>query len=266
MQDFNFIYDGISLQSMGYMVCDFDSRSSVDKVTTDSQRNFKSTSMYGGKYQPFTVSTYDDRIEFTFNICKRVCNTIQESTLNLMEIKSLKRWLNRPEPHKFKIIYKEYADYYFEGSFNVQEVFYGNLRVGLELTFISNRPFGMHEPVLYTADLTSTGVLSIADISDEIGYIYPDLTITCKASGDLELLNSFDDRKTLIKNCKTGEVIHFSPTLLLASSIDSHKIQDDFNFTFLRISNSIYSRANNITASLPCHIRIQYSPIAKVVI
>ena len=266
MQDFDFIYDNISLKSLGYRVCEFDSRSSIYTATTDSQRTFENTSMYGGNYFPFILATYNDRLEFTFSICKSSCDPHRKAPFTLADIRALKRWLNRPEPHKFKIICKEYADYYFEGSFNVQELFFGNLRVGLELTFVSNRPYGLHEPVLYVSDLTPSQPLFITDLSDEIGSIYPDITLTCNETGDLTLTNSFDSCETIVKRCTTGETLHFSPALHLSSSSLAHKIQEDFNYTFLRISNSMYCRTNTITSTLPCTIRLSYSPAAKVVI
>ena len=265
MQASDFIYDNISLSSLGYTVCNFGTDSSIDTVTTDSQRSFQNVSMLYGKYLPMTVSVYADRLEMTFSICKNPEFTNPD--MSVEEVRFMKRWLNRPTYHKFKIVHEGFSGIYFEGSFNIEEQRFAGYVNGLELTFITNRPFALHEPIFYESDLNGqSDTLSVVDISDEIGWIYPDITITCSSSGDLNLRNSFDGRETIIKNCTEGEVITFTPNLILQSSNESHPIQDDFNYTFLRISNSLHQRRNQITSTLPCHIHISYSPIVKAVI
>lgn len=262
MQAIDFIYDDISLCSMGFMICDFDSKSSMDTVTSDSQKTFHNVSMYHGHYFPMTISEYEDRLEMQFMICK-----FDASPVTMHEATQIKRWLNRPDYHVLRFLDEELTMVYFEGSFNINEVYFSGERYGFELTFISNRPFGLYNSVTYTATLSSAeSILEVHDTSDEIGYIYPDMVITCKSDGDLVLKNSFDGRSTTIQNCKAGEVIHISPELQISTSITSHDIQNDFNYTFLRISNDYHNNLNQITSSLNCQIQITYSPIAKVVV
>ena len=75
----------------------------------------------------------------------------------------------------------------------------------------------------------------IDDTSDEEGYIYPDISITLKSAGNLEVTNSFDGRKTIVKNCKSGETIQFNKYLQIISSDDGHIVSNDFNYKFIRI-------------------------------
>ena len=265
MQAFDFIYDDISLSNMGYIVCEFGTDSSIDTVVTDSQRSFQHASMVYGKYLPLIATSYEDHLEFTFRICK--LPHFSNPSLTEEEIRFIKRWLNRPTVHKFKIVHEGFSGIYFEGTFNVQEMRFGGSTDALELTFISNRPFALHEPIFYDGDIAGPDdSFSVYDISDEIGWIYPNLKITCKSSGDLTLRNSFDDRETIIKNCTNGEIIAFSPQLIIESSNTSHDLSDDFNYNYLRIYNSAHQRNNKLFSSLPCHIHIAYTPIVKAVV
>lgn len=264
MQAFDFIYDDISLSSMGYTVCNFDTDSSINTVTTDSQRTFQHATMFYGKYLPIYASSYSDHLELTFSVCRMP--VFNNPDLTVDDIRFMKRWLNRPTCHKFKIIHEGFSGIYFEGTFNVTEMRFAGYVNGLELTFISNRPFALHEPMLYETDLlTSTDYLDIFDLSDEIGSIYPDIQVTCKSAGSLSIINSFDERRTTVANCRDGEIITFTPYLIIESNDPEHAVYDDFNFNFTRISNTLYEKKNRITSSLPCHIRISYSPIVKAV-
>jgi len=60
-----------------------------------------------------------------------------------------------------------------------------------------------------------------------------------------------------------GEQIFFhSP--ITPSSLTSHQIQEDFNWNFLRIANTFKTGKNDLTISIPCTIKITYSPIVKL--
>ena len=51
---------------------------------------------------------------------------------------------------------------------------------------------------------------------------------------------------------------------VIQSSISSHNIQNDFNWNFFRIANTYDNSRNDLTISLPCAIKVEYSPIVKV--
>ena len=100
-------------------------------------------------------------------------------------------------------------------------------------------------------------------ILDEEGYIYPQMEITMNASGDLEIYNDIEDRTMFIKNCKQGEVIKLDYPVI-ETSLASHKIQNDFNWRFLRIAKTYRENANHLTISLPCTIKLTYTPRIKI--
>lgn len=129
----------------------------------------------------------------------------------------------------------------------------------------TNKPFGYGQELSVSwdvSDTTKTYVLS--DMSDEIGYTYPSMVITCNRAGDLTIYNEMENCTMVIKNVSVGEVITIDGTThIIESSLDSHNIYDDFNFEFFRIGNTINNRNNRISASLPCKLEFTYSPIIK---
>ena len=107
------------------------------------------------------------------------------------------------------------------------------------------------------------GVENFYSISDDEGFIYPKTKITIKQDGDLKISNICVQRDTIIKNCKAGEVIEMDYPVI-KSSLESHKIQNDFNWNFFRIENKFKDKRNLIQISIPCEIEMVYSPIAKI--
>lgn len=104
---------------------------------------------------------------------------------------------------------------------------------------------------------------SLNDTSYEEGYIYPKMEITVKEDGDLTIHNSIENRETYIGKCTSGEVITLDYPVI-QSSDSSHNIQNDFNWTFFRVANTYDNSRNDLVISLPCSIKIKYSPIVKV--
>jgi hypothetical protein len=81
--------------------------------------------------------------------------------------------------------------------------------------------------------------------------------------GDLNIHNAIENRDTRIANCTAGEVIVMDYPVI-QSSISSHNIQNDFNWNFFRVANTYNNSRNDLTISIPCEIKIKYSPIVKV--
>lgn len=111
---------------------------------------------------------------------------------------------------------------------------------------------------------------SINDTSYEEGYIYPYMEITIgnidnipEKDRNLNIHNAIENRDTYIANCKSGEVITLDYPVI-QSSDSSHNIQNDFNWTFFRVANTYDNSRNDLVISLPCSIKIKYSPIVKV--
>lgn len=262
----DFEYDGEYLKDWGYTICRTNSSSGFETIDSDSQLTFNNTTLHHGKEMPLTVSQYDNRIEIKFSICKSSCHKRKPIPITVQESSNIKRWLNRPTYHKFKLIQSDWSDIYMNGSFNVNNVEVNGLVYILDLTFISDKPFALHEPITYNIQTsTQNEKYMIYDISDEIGHIYPMVQIKCLQNGNLTITNSNEERSTIIKNCTKNEVLTFTPELCFLTSSSSHKIQNDFNYVFLRIANNYRNRKNVLTFSLPVECTIIYSPVVKAV-
>lgn len=266
MKAIDFEYDGYRLSDFGYIICQFDSKS-AETVSNGSQIKFNTTPILHGAKHLLTDTEYDECLETTFCICKNPCNSESGDVeiITLEESRQLTRWLNRKEFCEFRPIQGDFENIYVEGSFNINNIKRNGDIVGLELHLTTNRPFALHRPIKYDYILTPQNrTIKINDISDEIGYLYPDeVEITCAYDGNLIIHNSIENRDTVIKNCQATEVITLKQPII-TTSLASHKIQNDFNFNFLRIANTFRERMNVLTFSMPCRVKIKYTPIRKV--
>ena len=262
MRVYDFIYDGERLSDKGYLICKFDS-SGTDTITNGSELTFNTIPTQRGAKYELTSVEYSDYLTATFQICKNTCiSSIEEITVE--EMRDIMRWLNRKEFHKFSFTNYEYVNIYFEASFNVSRIEVGGILCGFELQMVTNSPFAYYKPVkVAIKNLISNGTKTIMSQSDEEGYIYPEMQITMDASGDLEIHNDIEDRTMFIKNCEKGEVIKLNYPVI-ETSLASHKIQNDFNWRFLRIAKTYRDNANHLTISLPCTIELVYTPRIKI--
>lgn len=262
MKSYDFEFDGIRLSDKGFMICKFDS-DSVETISNGSQITFNTVSMMNGVRHELMSSEYDDCLTATFQICKNLCDGTSEE-ISLEDVRDIMRWLNRKRFHKFKLLDDEYSGIYFESSFNVSKIEMNGRVYGFELEMFTNRPFALQEPVIFNIKNTeANGAHRFFSKSDEEGCVYPNMEIALDAAGDLEIYSVTEDRTMRIANCEVGEVITINYPII-TSSLSSHKIQNDFNWIFFRIATSFKDRANDVIISLPCTIRIKYSPIVKV--
>ena len=261
----DFEYDGLLLSDFGCIMCSFDSNG-LETITNGSNITFNTSPILKGGKHVLTSTKYEKCLTTTFEICKNPCNLTEqsESYFSVEEASTLTRWLNRQEFLKFKLVKNGYENVYFEGSFNVSKIVLNNEIIGFELELFTNRPFALYETIKKTFKITKNNQVEIfKDISDEIGYIYPKVEITCNAVGTLTIYNALEDRETVIKNCIPGEVITMEyPTI--SSSRNDHQIQNDFNYNFFRVANTFRERSNKLTFSLPCTMKLTYQPIKKV--
>lgn len=259
---YDFEYNGLNLSSFGFMICKFGS-DGIETISNGSQITFNTVSTLHGAKHELTSVDYGDCLESTFQICKNVCRD-NNFEITTDELRALSRWLNRKGFYKFKLLSDDYLDIYFEGSFNISKIEMNGKLYGLELSLVTNRPFALQEPKRFTIkNLVENGNQKVKDYSDVEGYVYPEVEITINESGDLSIYNEIEDRTTFIANCVSGEVIKMNYPII-ETSVSSHKIQNDFNWNFFRIANTFRESVNNLTISLPCEIKVTYSPAVKV--
>lgn len=265
MYALDFEYDGQKLSDKKFIICDFNSPSGADTISAGSKISFNTVPRHSGKRFGLSSTNYEECFECKFHICKHP-DINDNMEISVGECRSLMRWLNRRCFLPFRFIFDDGAtNRIFDASFNISRIEINKKLYGLELEMHTNRPFAYSEPIgtnLNFEDISAKGV--VIDVSDEIGYIYPDVTIECLEDGDLEIHNTTIECIMAIKNCKSGETIQIhGDAMIITSSDPEHAIYNDFNYHFLRIGNTMKTRENIITASLPCKIQIKYRALFK---
>lgn len=259
----DFKYDNRYLSDYGFVICTFDSSSGVDIVDGGSKIAFKTTPRHRGSVHSLIGTTYDECVTATFDICKNPDFHNQEDMeISEDEYRDIVRWLNRRRFYEFRLVG---TDVRYNAAFNIEKVKIDGVLYGIRLTMETDKPFGYGVEIKETWIVNNTSEThTIKDLSDEIGYIYPSLKITCRQSGNLSIVNKTEDCSTVIRNCSKGEVITIDGlTQIIQSSVSDHRIYEDFNFEFFKIGNTINNRMNQVSASLPCEIELSYSPIVK---
>lgn len=266
MKAYDFIYDGVKLSDLGFCLCSFDSKG-VETISNGSEIEFNTVSTFMGAKSELTSSEYSDCLTTTLQICHNLCDGITEE-ITLEESRNIMRWLNRKDYHKFRLIdYEgEWSGIYFEASFNVSKIEIGGRIVGFELEMFTNRPFAIADDITLKFDAEAGYTRDIYNKSDDEGSIYPNMVLTIKEAGDLEIHNVFEDRTMVIKNCSADEVITLEYPMISSSLGDERKtkLQNDFNWNFFRLWSTFKNKRNQITFSLPCTVELTYSPIVKV--
>jgi hypothetical protein len=267
MYALDFEYDGRYLSDYGFVICNFGGASDMDVVSAGSKITFNTVPMSFGKRFSLTGTHYEECIQATFQICKNP-ELYDDLQISRDEYTDIMRWLNRREFLKFRMLDEwdtEQETCAYEASFNISKIMVNRVLYGLELTMETNKPFGDGQELSVSWDIQDTSKTYILrDMSDEIGYSYPSMEITVKQGGTLSIHNALEGCTMTLKNCQVGETIRIegvSHTII--SSQNNHRIQDDFNFEFLRIGNTINGRDNRITVSLPCRLKMWYSPVVK---
>lgn len=265
----DFEYDNEFLSDHGFIVCDFNFSSGANEVSAGSVITFNKVSRMQGKIYSLSSTQYAECITATFDICKDPdVYDLADREISDSEYREIMRWMNRREFLKFSVVNDsddEQDVRYYQASFNVSKIKIRERLYGLRLVMETDKPFGYGEEqtVTWTVSDSSTAK-TLNDISDEIGVIYPTVIINCKGAGELSIVNQTENCTTVIKNCSVGEVITlYGDTQIITSTLNSHDICDDFNYEFFRIGNTINSRENQITVSLPCDITVKYTPIIK---
>ena len=263
MKAFDFSYGDKRLSDFGFILCNFGGSKGLDTVSDGCQITFNTVPVLGGSKHHLVSTEYEECLEDVWQICKHSCSGgIQEITEP--EHREITKWLNRKKFLKLKIFDESHIDIYYEAVFNISKIKIDGRLFGFELEVTTNRPFALKEPrIINIKNTVQDGKHSINDTSHEEGYIYPKTEIVVNADGNLNIYNAIEDRDTYIANVSAGEVITMDYPVI-SSSISSHNIQNDFNWNFFRVANTFENSRNDLIISLPCEIKVEYSPIVKV--
>ena len=264
MKAHDFEFDSRRLSDFGFVIANFGDKGleTIDGV----EIKFNTIPSLSGSKHHLISTVYESCLETTIQIARYSCDTdIEDITPSLF--REITKWLGKKSFRKFKILDEEYIDLYYMASISsVNRIEIDGRLIGLELNIITDSPHAFHEPrTIIIKNVEENGKHSINDTSYEEGYIYPHMEITINQSGDFKIHNAIEDRDTYIGNCEFGEVITLDYPIIQSSlSSPERDLQNNFNWNFFRIANTYENSRNDLTISLPCTIKIEYSPIVKV--
>lgn len=250
------------LSDFGFVIVNFGDKGL--ETVDGAEIAFNTISSFGGSTHHLVSTQYESCLGTTIQIAKYSCSTgIQEITTT--EYRNLTKWLSQKRFEKFKLLDESHIDLYYNAAFSsIGRIELDGRLMGLELNIITNSPHAFKEPKTIMIENTEqNGKHSFNDSSYEEGYIYPHTEIVINESGDLDIYSAIEDRHTRIDNCISGEVITMSYPII-QSSVPSHNIQNDFNWDFFRVANTFENSRNDLIISIPCTIKMKYSPIVKV--
>lgn len=266
----DFYYDNQYLSDYGFLICKITSSNSGVTVEEGQKLTFNKRQKSGSNSFTLASANYSTCYTTTFEICKNPqIYKGKEMVITSDEFRDIMRWLNRREylPFYFVPDSGDDTEKYYNASFNLQKIYIGKDLIGISLTMETDSPVGYGQTQTYRYTVTDQKKeFLLSDVSDEIGCIYPDLKIVIDRPGDLTISNTTFNTTTIIKNCKIDETITIKgDTQIIETDSDEHKqtLTKDFNFEFLQIGNTIKSRQNRITFSLPCKVELTYTPSIK---
>lgn len=262
----DFEFDGKRLSDFGYVIASFDGEGDGAAMSGANISLSTSSSLGNERFDLFNV-TYGEPYSITFTIMRNPCaySDQEDMYLSPLEISTLQRWLCRKNHYcKFKIDQNEYENIYWMGTFTSQQYVMNGHIIGLELTFTADSSYGHIDNITLDYNVSANGNFTITDISEEEGYIYPDLVIKLNSAGNLAITNSRDTKVTQINNCSANEIITIDGDhLTIKSSLSTHDLGKDFNFIFPRIINTYEDVINTFNSNLACSLKVTYAPAIK---
>ena len=261
----DFIFDGQRLSDFGYIIVDFNSSTGV---TTSNVSKMSYTDVKAPlSHKSHNVSTtYDENLSKQIQIMKNHCMDDNIEITN-DDLSQLSRWLCRTDYKQFKWIDdKDDDEIFYNVKIDLSKIELGDT-VGFELNITSDSQFGYTRDIKNVMDFTGTTENTINVYSDDEGIIYPDVIITIKENGDLNLINGREpNRSTYISDCKENEIITIigGDTLQISSNLETRDFSNTFNYKCPRLVSKYRDYYNAFTCNLKCIIEIKYRGIRKV--
>lgn len=266
-----FIFDGISSKEYDLTICSFD-RAEGGEAAAGSRIEFTNFKAPGSDRWVKTGSAYNEPLTFTFQICKDIGGGEKSEPLSERELAFLMRWLVRKEYKDLQFIQEGYENIFYHCQINAERYMITGECYGLTLTVLCDAPYGWSEVKTATISSSGTTIVKLYDSSDEIGVVYPSVTLHVNENAeaqDVSIANALTGIATQIKNCNPGEIITMENRKISSSHFDTeeHKtLYDDFNWRWFTIGNTFENRENEITVTGNCDITMKWRVPRKAVI
>lgn len=261
----DFVFDGKSATNMGLIIASLDNDSSDLNLGANVTINTSKKIGLHTKY--FHSASYDDSISFQLQIFKNNCFKICNQYFSEDDIFDCMRWLQKDNGYRELILISESdKKYCTKAQINVNRIENGNNTCGLSLSVNTYSPFLFDEEYEKKIEITDDSkYFDIKDTSIREGYQMLNIVVEFLKDGDFEFTTLFDGRTTIFTNCKKGEFVNIDGNnQILTSSVQEHKVYEDFNFIFPKIHNTKFNNLNTFVVNIPCKITIKYSPILMV--
>ena len=266
----DFIYDGISLSSKGYIICSFD-KAGAGEISNGANIDFTTLPIDGGSRFLLANSKYSECLTAKFQICKNPCVADYNPVMSVSDVASLAAWLSRRDFHELCIEFQENGvgeTLYFNGSFkSISRFEFGGDTIGLTLEFVSDSPFARSSLITHTLNFTGNGDddQTIHFATSVIGNRYPDIEITCQSAGEVALECNEGGytgiNRTGISNCNNGEVITMHYPQIHSTEKSDITLARSFMFMFIQLEKTSTSDINVIHCDgIPCTVKIMYRP------
>lgn len=271
MKPIDFEYDGQYLSDYGFIVCEFDASGGISEASAYSDISFVKVPRNNGSKFSLTNTKYAECLSAQIDICKNPdIYDNDEMKITIDEFREIVRWLSKKRFYPLRFVADDNdtantESCYYNASFNISKLTLGGVLYGIRLYMETDMPCGYGEKRVISWNAAQDNLMKVIDYeSDEMGYIYPDITITLKEDCDFVISNESENCNSVVLNCSAGEVITMhGDTNIITSSYDKHDICNDFNYDFFRIGKDVGRTENVIVVSHPCDVVINYCPMIK---
>lgn len=266
----NFEYDGTYLSEYGFIVCSINEGGGASVADAGSEISMETVPMSRGKHFELTSAKYGKALETVFQICKDpdLFDT-DEREITRNEFRAISAWLNRSEFLPFRAIDTDDIDSdicYFNSSFNLSKIQIAGRTYGIELKMMTDAPHGYGQAIKQSMMFEAEDDwLETSCAGDEYWFVYPDMSVTCNADGNIYLACDLGRCDFKLSNCTSGETITIDgKRRIITTSSTTHDIANDFNYEFFRMGITRADRTNKITSKgVPCSVVLSYNPIIK---
>ena len=257
-----YVFNNKSCEEFGLIICSFDSKSGVQTSSAGSKIELTTSKPpYSNKWTRYNIQ-YSEPLEFSFQIMK-----IDGSEITTFDQEKINRWMVRIDDYKW--LHFEQPDH-DEIFFNAQVVdskliSVGGVNLGMEFNFVTDSPYAYTSEQIKNYSVSNGNTKTFFNRSSEVGNLYPYMTVKIKSDCNFAILNSIENRKFQIDNCKAGEILTIdNENKVISSSISNRAVYDGFNYNWFRFVNTYDDNVNTLTFTGDADIEFKYRFVRKI--